>query len=132
MASVLVTYLSPLLIYYLLAPSKPTIFSTFCNSGARLFKLHLSFVSWLVIGSDNRGYGKQSARLEELEGNLLPPVCFPNGSEQTCMLWLRGEGHGQQWWLSQFHSRSSLPSFLNTTAWQALCSCSSGVLSSEV
>ena len=35
------------------------------------------------------------ARLEELEGSLLP-VCFPGGGEWMRKLRLRGEGRGQQ------------------------------------
>lgn len=33
----------------------------------------------LWLGSDNSGYGKQSARLEELEGSFILPVCFLAG-----------------------------------------------------
>lgn len=49
-----------------------------------------------------------------------------------CLLGPRDERHGQQWWLSQFHSRYPPPSWLSTKAQQATSSWRGSVLSSKV
>ena len=76
-AALLVHGLCPLLIYYLSAPSKPTIFATFCNSGARPFKLCFSFASWPVVWL-------WQYRVQETA--FLPPVCFLTAASR-CECW---------------------------------------------
>lgn len=70
--------------------------------------------------------GNSLARLEELEGSLLLPVCFPDGGEWTRSYGSEARVVGSRGG-SPVPQQVPLSSLLHNTAQQAQCDCGSGV-----
>lgn len=63
-----------------------------------------------MLGSDNRGYGKESCQAWGVGRESSSPCLLSWWRLVDAKLWLRGEGRGQQGWLSSFTAGPSIQS----------------------